>query len=132
MAKKKAGEVNKTQAIRDYKSANPDQKPKAISEALVKQGVEVTPGYVSTILSNSKRKPTSGRRGRPKGSKNVKAVRAVGTAKKAVGRPSKAAAASGSEVSVNSLLKMKTLISQVGGIDEAKSALSTLEKLMDD
>ncbi len=59
---------NKSEAIRAYKKDNPDAKPKAIAEALTKAGIEVSPGFVSTILTKSKPK----RRGRPVGSKNKK------------------------------------------------------------
>ncbi|WP_145169114.1 hypothetical protein [Rubripirellula lacrimiformis] len=119
MAKKKSGGPNKSQAIRDYNTSNPSAKPKQIAEDLSKQGISVSAGFVSTILSTSKRKKKVARPGRPKGS--VKSVRAVG-------RPAKAK--SNGDVSVDSLLKVKQLVAEIGGIDEAKSALSTLEKLM--
>ncbi|MGB7325127.1 MAG: hypothetical protein WBD31_09665 [Rubripirellula sp.] len=124
MAKKKTGGPNKSQAIRDYSKSNPTLKPKQIAEDLGKKGVAVSAGFVSTILSTSKRKKKAGRPGRPKGS--VKSVRAVG-------RPTKSASKGkhSSDVSVDSLLKVKQLVAELGGIAEAKSALSTLEQLMD-
>ncbi len=124
MAKKKAGGANKSQSIRDYSKENPALKPKQIAEDLGKQGVEVSPGFVSTILSTSKRKKKTGRPGRPKGS--VKSVRAVSASTK-----SSAKSSGKGDVSIDSLLKIKQLVAEVGGIDEAKSALSTLERLMD-
>lgn len=121
MAKKKAG-VNKSKAIKDFKAANKAAKPKAIAEALKTKGINVTPGYVSTILSQSKNaKKAPGRRGRPAG----KSVRAVKTS-------SRKASASAEGVSVDALLRVKKLVGDVGGIEEVRSALQTYEKLMAD
>ncbi len=130
MAKKKADGVNKSQAIRDYSKENPQLKPKQLAEELTKKGVSVSAGFVSTILSTSKRKKKVGRQGRPKGSSASKsAVKSV----RAVGRPAKKKTASKSagNVSVDSLLKVKALVAEVGGMANAKSALTALEKLMD-
>ncbi|TWU47632.1 hypothetical protein Poly51_54330 [Rubripirellula tenax] len=124
MAKKKTGGPNKSQAIRDYSKDNPTLKPKQIAADLSKKGVAVSAGFVSTILSTSKRKKKVGRPGRPKGS--VKSVRAVG-------RPTKkkrASSAGSGDVSIDALMKVKQLVAEIGSIDEAKSALSALEKLM--
>lgn len=133
MAKKKAGEPNKSQSIRDFSKENPSMKPKQIAEELGKKGVAVSPGFVSTILSTSKKKSTVGRPGRPAGTSKKKATSKVKSVR-AVGRPkvTKVATASKSStsVSVDSLLKVKQLVADVGGINQAKSALTTLEKLM--
>lgn len=126
MAKKKAGEPNKSQSIREYSSANPTLKPKQIAADLEKKGISVSPGFVSTILSTSKRKKKVGRPGRPKSAGSVKAVRAVGRPTKTA----KASTASSEDVSIDSLLKVKQIVAEVGGISEAKSALTALEKLM--
>ena len=59
MAKKKgshSSSQNKSLAIRQYKSDHPAAKPKEIARELTKQGYQVTPQYVSTILSNERRK----------------------------------------------------------------------------
>lgn len=75
MAKKKAAKkqetsksvgVNKSAAIRDYKTANPDAGPKAIVEALAAQGITVSAAQVSTTLSMAKKKMgvAPGKRGR--------------------------------------------------------------------
>ena len=42
--------VNKSAAIRQYKKENPEAKPAEIAAALTDQGIEVTPGRVSTTL----------------------------------------------------------------------------------
>lgn len=54
MAKKAS--ANKSQVIRDYKAANPSAAPKEIAESLSKTGVEVSAQFVSTVLSNAKKK----------------------------------------------------------------------------
>ena len=111
---KKSG-VNKSKAIRDYYAANPNAKPMEVSAALKKKGVDVTPAFVSTIRSTSKKKKTVGKPGRPAGTKNARP-----------GRPS----GRGGEVSFASLLKVKSIVDEMGGVDEARAALDALEKLI--
>ncbi|MEX2176398.1 MAG: hypothetical protein WD872_18690 [Pirellulaceae bacterium] len=109
MAKKSSG-PNKSVAIRTYKAENGDAGPKAISEGLAKQGLKVTAGFVSTVLSNDKR-----RAGKP----SRKAKRG--------GRR----AATGGNNSLASLLQAKKLVDQMGSVDAARAALDTLAKLLD-
>lgn len=68
MAKKKS--ANKSQLIRDYKEANASASPKEIAEALSKAGASVSAQFVSTVLSNAKKKSgkAPGKRGRKLGS----------------------------------------------------------------
>lgn len=124
---KKSSAPNKSQTIRDYVAANPTAKPKAIAEALSKKGLDVNAQYVSTILSNDRKSKTKRRAktGRPAGSSAKSATRAVKTAKR--GRP--AAKATSESVSVDSLLKLKDVVDEIGGIEEAKSHLKALESL---
>ncbi|MEL6105801.1 MAG: hypothetical protein AAFU85_07190 [Planctomycetota bacterium] len=117
MAKKTSG-VNKSQAIRDYMDANPSAKPRDVVKAMASKGIKVSAQFVSTVKSTSKKTGgTAKRRGRPAGS----------TAKS--GR--KAAASASGTVSVDALLKMKRVVEDFGSIEEAKSALRTLERLAD-
>jgi hypothetical protein len=110
MAKKAAkGGPNKSSAIRDYKAANPTASPKEIAESLGKSGIVVSAQFVSTVLSNAKKKGGKiGKRG-PK-----------------PGRKAATAAASGS---LEQLLKAKKMVEQLGGIDNARSALNVLAQL---
>lgn len=120
MAKKKAAKgVNKSQAIRDYKAANPDAGPTAIVAALGEQGLTVTSALVSNVLTTAKKgKKTGKKRGRP--------PKAVG---KKPGRPPKAAS-SGPDVNLNALIAAKKLVDQLGGnVAQAKAALDALAKL---
>lgn len=110
MAKTKSA-GNKSEAIRGYKTANPTAGPKEISAALSKAGQKVTPGFVSTVLSNDKRKGgvTSSKRGR---------------------RP--AVARSGGVMSgdfIDSLTKAQGFAREMGGIDAAVAALDNLKKV---
>lgn len=47
---------NKSNEIRNYAKAHPEAKARDIADALGKKGVEVTPAFVSAILSKSKNK----------------------------------------------------------------------------
>src|SRR4029450_8559244 len=102
---KKAGGPSKSKAIRDYKAANADAGPKAIAEALGKDGMKVSAGFVSTVLSNARKKARKGRRGR---------------------RPAAACTAS-----LKQLVMAKKLAAKMGGVNEARQALDLLAKLLD-
>ena len=124
MARKTKSKINKSNAIRDIKGANPDAGPTEIAAMVKTQfGVEVTPATVSTVLStDKKRNGKVGRPGRPKGSKNV-AAKAPAAAK--------AVALNGhQDAFIQNLLKAKQLVNDMGGISEARSALNALESLM--
>lgn len=41
--------ISKTQGIRQYLAEHPDASPKAVGEALVAQGIEVSSAFVSTV-----------------------------------------------------------------------------------
>jgi|SRR5687768_13747453 hypothetical protein len=105
---KKSGGPNKSVAIRDYKASHGDAGPKAIAEALAKEGIKVTPAFVSTVLSNDKRKAgktrrrrRGGRRGAPRANKQLA-----------------------------SLIQAKKLADEMGGIEPARKALNALAKLL--
>jgi hypothetical protein len=105
MAKKRGG-INLSEEIRKYVEANPNDKPKAISAGLAAKGVKVTPVYVSTILSNERRKSGKRkRRGRKPGRKPASSVH-------------------------TSLILAKKLADQLGGVDNARAVLDTLAKIL--
>jgi hypothetical protein len=99
---RKSGQ-NRSAAIRAYKDSNKNAKPKEISEALAKDGVKVSPAYVSTVLSNARRKGG--------------------------GRRKKRGAAGGRAYA--DLVQAKKLADAMGGIDRARSALSALARILD-
>ena len=99
MARKSGGQ-NRSAAIRAYKDKNPDAKPKAISEGLSKEGVKVSPGYVSTVLSNERRKCGKRRKKRSGGKAYADLVQA------------------------------KRLADAMGGVENARAALNALSKIL--
>ena len=130
MAKKSEG-PNKSQAIRDYHDANPSEKPKQVAAGLKAQGVTVTPAFVSTILSNYKKKSTVGRPGRPAGAKSGRRAGRPGRSTvNAAPAASSRSTSGGDEVSIDSLLKVKKIVAEMGSVSEARNALSAYEKLM--
>ena len=109
MAKKSKSGTNKSQTIREYNAANPNSSPKEIVEALTKTGLVVTPQFVSTILSNAKKKGgKGGKRGRKPG------------------RPA-AAATSGD---LQHLIQAKKFVDQLGGLDAARAAVNALAQIL--
>lgn len=110
MAKKAAAGPNKSEAIRNYKSSHASAGPKEVAAALNEQGVKVTAGFVSTVLSNAKRKGGKGKRkgGRPKGSTTT------------VTRGD----------ALSKLVLAKKMSDQLGGVEKAREALDALAKIL--
>lgn len=105
---RKAKSGNKSAAIRDYKAANPSAAPKEIAEALGKSGSSVTAQFVSTVLSNAKKKGGKvGKRGRKPG--------------RPVALPVD---------NIQQLIQVKKFVDQMGGIDAAKSAVNVLAQIL--
>lgn len=118
---KKSGGPNKSQAIRDYYSAHPNAKPKEISLELKKAGIDVTPAFISTIRSTSmgkKKKTVKATSGRRASTSRATAAKAA---------PSKASRA----ISIDNLIKTKSLVKELGGIDNVMATLSALKRLSD-
>ena len=107
---KKSGGPNKSLEIRNYKAAHDDAGPKEIAEALSKGGVKVTAGFVSTVLSNDRRKSGKKRKRKGKGGR----------------RP----AAAARHDAVAHLIQAKRIVDQMGGIEPARKALDALAKLL--
>jgi len=106
MAKKTAERVNKSEIIRNLAAANAGLGPKDLAGIVSKQLKQaITPMYISTVLSNAKKKAangptTPGRRGRkPAGSGQA------------------------------NLLTVATFAKENGGIGAVRSALDTLDQL---
>ncbi|MBC8871901.1 MAG: hypothetical protein H8E44_20930 [Planctomycetes bacterium] len=112
MAKKKS-KVSKTQVIKDYLAAHPDAGPKEVAAAVNKQGLGITTNYVSNVKSKMK--------GKGKGKKKV-------AAKKTVAAKQQAAS---DQISLSALLQAKKLVAKLGGVDQAKEAISALAQLTD-
>ena len=107
MAKRKRGGVNVSQLVRDYKSQHKRSKPKDIAAALSAEGKKISAQYVSTVLSNWRRK------------KGRKAKRAP------------ASSNNGTGLDVAQLVKAKKLVGQLGGVEQAKKVIDALAKILD-
>jgi len=105
------GGVNKSAAIREYMAAHPRAKPKDVAAALVEQGVQVTPMFVSAIKSNAKK------RGRRK----------ARAASRGPGRPSGGGAST--SLSIDHLVAAKKFVDQVGGVARARAAIEALARV---
>ena len=108
--------VTKTAAIIAALQAHPDKMPKEIAEILQAQGLDVTPQMVSTTKFNMKAK-----KDQPAAPKAAP--------KKAPAAP--AATKAADAVSLDSLKKAKELVTQLGGIKQAKAAIAALAELVD-
>lgn len=119
MAKKAASEgPNKSELIRDFKKKNPTAKPKAIVEQLNKEhGLNISAQFVSTVLTQAKKRKGTGKRGRPAGSGKAKTS-------------APAAAKLSGDVSLELLRKANKLATELGGVAEAKKALEALSKIL--
>lgn len=102
MAKKpKILPMSKSEAIRKFKEENPTIGPKRIAASLNSEGYEVTAQFVSTVLSNDRRK------------------NGLINRKKSV-----------DELSVTDLQVAKELVEKLGGIENAKTALDAYSELI--
>ena len=111
MAKRK---VNKTQAVKDFLAENPDAATNDVVAAMKAKGIVVSANYVSTIKSSVK--------GKGKGKKKVAA--------KKKGAPKKQEATD-DKILLSALKEAKKLAERLGGIEEAKQAISALAQLTD-
>lgn len=105
MARKPKSSANKSAAIRDYKAANRTASPKEIAEALSKSGMEVSAQFVSTVLSNAKKK----------GGKVAKR-----------GRKPRALPMG----NIQQLIQVKKFVDQIGGLEKAKAAVNALAEIL--
>ena len=125
MARKRAGGASKSELIRTTSGENPTAGPTEIAKIIqTVHNTKVSPAMVSTVLSQDRtRGGKPAKRGRP-----PKAA-AKGATK---GRKSASGGASRSsgEVSIETLLRIKKLAEEMGGVNEAKKALDALSQLL--
>jgi hypothetical protein len=105
MAKKKQDRGVKTQAIRDYLSANKEAKAPEVVAALAEKGITITPAAVYNLKARKKMK------------RRVRQARAGGNE---VGN---------GLVSIDGLIAAKKLVDSVGGFNQAREAIDALAKL---
>lgn len=102
MARRARKGASKSAAIREYIKNHSEAKPKEIAESLNQSGYKITPQYVSTILSNDRKKSSQGRRRRAVGSRS----------------------------SIDHLMAAKKLVIEVGSVQAAQEAISQFSRLM--
>lgn len=107
MAKVQRG--SRSQAIREYLATKPEAGPKEVISALKAKGVTVTVGLVSNIKYGGKK--SKARRGRPL------------TVRAAARRTRK------SSLTIDQLLEVRRFANSLGGAEQLRRALDTLEQL---
>jgi hypothetical protein len=122
--KKRAGEVNKSKAVRDYLGKNPQAGPKQIVEGLAAQGIEVSRALASVV----KYKPGPKKRAAKKRTKK-RAARKAGRPARARAGVAAAPKGKANRLTADDLFEAKRLVDSLGGIDEARRALEALEQL---
>jgi hypothetical protein len=115
MAKKRS--VNKSQAVRDYLSAQPDAMPKDVRAALAKEGIEVSRVLVSTIKSKLSKTGTT-RKSAKKASVAEAAAPAV------VEKPT-----NGGTITLEQVKKVAHTIKMLGGIQRVTEVLEVIKEL---
>ena len=106
----RAGKVPRgarSQAIRDYLAQNPDASPRQVVDGLKAQGIPVKETLVGSIKYGKRAKAAS----RKKGAGRATPSRANGT------------------LTSDDLLEAKRIADRLGGIEQARAALETLEQL---
>jgi hypothetical protein len=110
--------VNKSQAVRDYLAANPDQTPKEVVSALGVQGIAVKPQYVSAIKSKASR-----------GTVAAAPATDAPSPRRRRGRPRRQETVAASAVEYKNLLEAKSFVRSIGGISEARKVLDAYANL---
>lgn len=134
MARKaRAGGVSKSDLIRKTFADNPTAGPTEVAKLIQdSQNVKVSPAMVSTVLSQDRnRGGKPAKRGRPKkdASAAASSTPSAAPAKASPGRPA-AAAKPSADVSISTLIRVKKLSEELGGIEQAKAALDALSRIL--
>ncbi len=115
-----SGKPNKSQAIRQIMSENPESGPGAVATAVKERfGYEISAAYVSTIKSQDKRKlgKAGGARSAARGRTRV------------VARSGGVRGAATGTMNVETIEAAIGLVQAAGGVESARSALELLDRL---
>ena len=115
MAKKRS--VNKSQAVRDYLSAQPDAMPKEVMAALAKNGIEVSRVLVSTVKNKLNKTGTAKKAAK-------KAAVAVAAAPAVVEKPT-----NGGTITLDQVKKVAHTIKTLGGFQRVTEVLEVIKEL---
>jgi hypothetical protein len=120
MPKKQAAgtTINKSDAVRLYMEQNPAAGPNAVVAGLTAQGIEVSKSLVNALRAKAKAGKTATTKAAPK--RTTAPQKAAATAR---------SASAAARLSAADLLEAKKLVDQLGGIEHARDALTTLERL---
>jgi hypothetical protein len=120
MARKRAGGPSKSDLIRTTSKENPAAGPTEVAKLIqTAHNIKVSPAMVSTVLSQDRtRGGKPAKRGRPP----------KATAAKAARKATNGSARAG--VSVDTLVRIKQLADEMGGVDQARKALDALSQIL--
>jgi len=104
----------KTAAVQEYMNSHPEAMPAEIAAALTKQGIEITPGHVSTIRGNLKKAGN----GKKKATKPAPEVTPA-----AVEKP----AANGGTITLEQVKEVAQTIKTIGGYQRMIEVLETIK-----
>ena len=111
------GAMSGSESIRQYIGRFPDAKPKAIQAGLEAEGVTVTSGLISAVKYHT---------GKSQGKKKRRAT-TVQAAARTTTAPR--GSSSATEVTIEQLLEVKRLSDSLGGAEQVRKALETLDQL---
>lgn len=121
MARKRAGGPSKSDLIRTASTENPEAGPTEIAKMIqTAHNIKVSPAMVSTVLSQD----------RTRGGKPAKRGRPPKAAAAGKGRKAAAAGSKAGGVSVDTLVRIKQLADEMGGVDQARKALDALSQIL--
>ncbi len=124
MAKK--GGVNRTEKVREYMLANPDQTNAEAFRGLEAQGTHVSHSLISQVRKQMGF-PQGGSTKKRAGKK--KAKKKVGQKKTSMAQPASAPTARGRAITAEDLFEAKKLADDLGGLERVREALDALERL---
>ncbi len=111
--------VNKSQAVRDYLSAQPDAMPKDVMAALAKDGIKVSRVLVSTVKNKLKKTTTA-----KKAAKKPAAAVAAAAAPAVVEKPT-----NGGTITLDQVKKVACTVKTLGGFQRVIEVLEVIKAL---
>lgn len=135
MARKRAGETSKSDLIRSTSAENPTAGPTEVARMIqTAHSIKVSPAMVSTVLSQDRtRGGKPAKRGRPPKSEsgsNGKSASASSSSASSASKLGRKPAAQAGGVTIETLLRIKKLADELGGVNEAKKALDALSQIL--
>lgn len=132
MARKRAGGTSKSDLIRSTSAENPTAGPTEVAKIIqTAHSIKVSPAMVSTVLSQDRtRGGKPAKRGRPPKSESGSNGKSTSGSRSSGNKPGRKPAAQAGGVSVETLVRIKRLADEMGGVGEAKKALDALSQIL--